>query len=427
MPADIGMRSGWIFFDAHCVWCRIAARVFHPLLRFHGYHAVPLQTPGVAEWLRVSSEQLRAEMYLLTLDGQRLSGADAYLEIARARAWSRPLARLGSFPPILTLLRRIYAWVAARRPCSNGMCSLQRPPARKSATTLLENWAAWLPVIILPLVTGFVSASLALPPWVVMWALAFAIFAGCKWLTLQEARRDGVILSRPAALGYLLGWVGMEPREFAHRAAHLSPVLGRDWTPALARTLLGSVLVWLVVNRLMGISALAAGWAGMIGIILFLHFGLFDLLALAWRRAGYRVTPLMNGPTRAHSVGDFWGRRWNRGFNTLARRFLHRPMAAHFGGAAGVVMVFFVSGLIHDLVITVPAGGGYGLPTAYFLLQALALLLERSAFGRHLKLGQGVRGRLFALLVVAGPAFWLFPPVFVRHVILPMLHAIGAS
>jgi alginate O-acetyltransferase complex protein AlgI len=102
-------------------------------------------------------------------------------------------------------------------------------------------------------------------------------------------------------------------------------------------------------------------------------------------------------------------------------------MAVRFGGAAGVLIVFFVSGLIHDFVITVPAGGGYGLPTAYFLLQALALLLERSEFGKRLKLGQGIRGRLFALLVVAGPAFWLFPPAFVRHVILPMLHAIGAT
>jgi hypothetical protein len=38
-----------------------------------------------------------------------------------------------------------------------------------------------------------------------------------------------------------------------------------------------------------------------------------------------------------------------------------------------------------------------------------------------------LRGRLFALLIVAGPAFWLFPPVFVRRVILPLLHAIGAT
>ena len=102
-------------------------------------------------------------------------------------------------------------------------------------------------------------------------------------------------------------------------------------------------------------------------------------------------------------------------------------MAPILGRSVAVLGVFTVSGLIHDLVITVPARGGYGLPTAYFVLQGVALLFERSGAGRRLKLGRGLRGRLFALAIVAGPAFWLFPPVFVQRVILPMLHAIGAT
>jgi alginate O-acetyltransferase complex protein AlgI len=92
-----------------------------------------------------------------------------------------------------------------------------------------------------------------------------------------------------------------------------------------------------------------------------------------------------------------------------------------------VLGVFLISGIIHDLVITVPARGGYGLPTAYFLLQGAGLLLERSALGRSFGLGVGIRGRLYAYAVTAGPAFWLFPPVFVHRIILPMLAAIGAT
>jgi hypothetical protein len=42
-------------------------------------------------------------------------------------------------------------------------------------------------------------------------------------------------------------------------------------------------------------------------------------------------------------------------------------------------------------------------------------------------LGQGLRGRLFALAVTAGPAFWLFHPPFIHNVILPMFQAIGAT
>jgi alginate O-acetyltransferase complex protein AlgI len=165
---------------------------------------------------------------------------------------------------------------------------------------------------------------------------------------------------------------------------------------------------------------------GMFGIILLLHFGLFHLLASAWQRAGIPVKPLMRAPLFATSLGDFWGARWNTGFHNLAREFIFRPARRRVGQTVGVLTVFLASGLIHEFVITLPAHGGYGLPTAYFLLQGLGLVLERSALGIKLGLATGIRGRAFALFIAAAPAFWLFPPIFVRNVILPMLHAIGA-
>jgi hypothetical protein len=91
------------------------------------------------------------------------------------------------------------------------------------------------------------------------------------------------------------------------------------------------------------------------------------------------------------------------------------------------MLAFLVSGLLHDFVISVPARGGYGLPTLYFLLQGAGVLFEHTKFARHCGLGHGIRGWLFTLLVTAGPAFWLFHPPFIHRVILPMLHAIGAT
>jgi len=88
--------------------------------------------------------------------------------------------------------------------------------------------------------------------------------------------------------------------------------------------------------------------------------------------------------------------------------------------------VFLASGLIHDLVISLPAHGGYGLPTGYFILQGLGITLERSAAGRRLGLQRGFPGWLFMFVVAAGPAFWLFHPPFVLRVILPFMHAIRA-
>jgi len=97
------------------------------------------------------------------------------------------------------------------------------------------------------------------------------------------------------------------------------------------------------------------------------------------------------------------------------------------GPPAATLAAFFVSGLIHDLVISLPAGGGYGLPTGYFVLQGIGVLVERSALGKRAGIGSGVRGWVFTLLLTAGPAFWLFHPVFVRQVMLPFFAWIGSA
>jgi alginate O-acetyltransferase complex protein AlgI len=49
----------------------------------------------------------------------------------------------------------------------------------------------------------------------------------------------------------------------------------------------------------------------MVGLILTLHFGLFQILALFWQRLGVAAEPIMKAPLRATSLGEFWGKRWN--------------------------------------------------------------------------------------------------------------------
>jgi hypothetical protein len=172
---------------------------------------------------------------------------------------------------------------------------------------------------------------------------------------------------------------------------------------------------------------LVAGWLAMIGIVLCLHFGLFHLLSVAWRSARVNPPPIMRSPLVATSLAKFWGERWNTAFRIPARRLLLNPLARRHGIAVANFAVFLASGVLHELVISVPARAGYGLPTAYFALQGVGVLFERSKLGRRLSLGHGWRGWLYMFAFTAAPAFWLFHPPFIRNVILPMLHAIGAT
>jgi len=173
-------------------------------------------------------------------------------------------------------------------------------------------------------------------------------------------------------------------------------------------------------------SVLAAGWIGLFVLIFLLHFGSFHLISLAWRTVGIQALPMMDSPIRAASLSELWGRRWNLAFHVLARDLVVGVARNRFGAAGATLLAFVASGLLHDLVISVPARGGYGLPTAYFLLQGIGLLFERSPLGTRLSLRGGPRGRIYALVVAAAPAFWLFHPPFVLWVIVPFMRALGA-
>lgn len=284
------------------------------------------------------------------------------------------------------------------------------------------NRAAFLPLVILP---G--AAFLArpwMPRWGFMWAMAAAIYAGCKWLTFQEAQAGMLPFDRLRVVGYLLAWPGMDASAFLSRRDRVRQPTPFEWIAAALRTSFGATLIWVIAGTMPPDHPLLAGWVGMIGIVLVLHFGTFDLLSLGWRRLGVEAMPVMRNPLCSTSLAEFWGRRWNTAFHELAARFTFRPLRGMFGATGATLLVFLISGLIHELVISVPAQGGYGLPTAYFMLQGVGLAGER--FGRRLGLGRGVRGWMFAFAVSAGPAFWLFPQPFVRNVVLPMLADIGA-
>lgn len=279
------------------------------------------------------------------------------------------------------------------------------------------------PILLLPPIAWLLIPD-DWPRWAWMWTLAFAIYVGCKWLTWRRTPTKSVGTGKQIA--YLLFWPGLDAAAFMNGKVKRPPA-GIEWLFATAKMTLGLTLLLSAPFIIPPSREFLLGWTGMVGLVFALHFGLFHLLSCLWRSLGVDAKPLMNWPIASRSVSEFWGLRWNTAFRDFAHRYLFRPLTRRLGPRRAVAAGFLFSGVVHDAVISLPAGGGYGGPTLYFMIQGLALLIERSPFGQHVRLGRGTTGRLFTLATVAGPVWLLFHPTFVIRIMAPFTAAIGAA
>jgi hypothetical protein len=290
-----------------------------------------------------------------------------------------------------------------------------------SGQSITRLCVIWLPLVALPLAAAIQFH--AQPRWIYMWMFASAHFASLKWLSFAHSHARKAP-SGKRLFGYLFIWPGMDVRSFFSAKRHAPGPLSSEWLLAIANLLLG---ISLTVAGILSIdrNPIVAGGLGMAGIVLTMHFGIFHILSILLRTVGVNAVVIMDTPIRSASLGDFWGNRWNRSFRDLAHRFVFKPLLKPFGPAKAMMAVFVVSGLVHDLVISLPAGGGYGLPTIYFLIQGVCVMFERSRTGKRIGLRRGIPGWLFCALVVLGPVGLLFHAPFLERVIAPMLEAIG--
>ena len=241
------------------------------------------------------------------------------------------------------------------------------------------------------------------PAWLGMWMLAGSIFMAAKWLMWQPHSK-GVPL-RVSAAWFLL-WPGMDPawlRRGAHVPVH-SPLRG------IVHLGIGLILLLVVAPRLT--NPIVAAWTAMAGLINGLHFGSFHLLACWWQSQGRRAPLVMDRPLISRTLAEFWGRRWNTAFHILGERLVFRRVVRQWGPRRAMFAVFLVSGLVHDAVITVPARGGWGLPTLYFLIQGAGFMAERR---------WRLRSRAWVWCVTGLPLPLCFPPAFCERVIAPLL------
>ena len=149
-----------------------------------------------------------------------------------------------------------------------------------------------------------------------------------------------------------------------------------------------------------------------------------DFWALVFRWLGFAVEKLWDCPVAATSLGDFWGRRWNRIVSGFLREVIFTPVARRAGARAALLAVFLYSGLYHEMVSFL-AGSGYGGPMLYFLVQYLGVTAESSGPGRRVLRGRPWLGRAWTLAVVVAPVGLLLHRGFVEGYLVPMLAEAG--
>jgi len=245
---------------------------------------------------------------------------------------------------------------------------------------------------------------------------------------------QGTVSCKPTRSGtffWFAAWAGLDPIAFFGTANKGQgsgrvdfPIGAELWYSSFAALLkitIGFALLTLVAPRLITVSQLLAGWVGMVGIVLLLHCGIIHLMAIVWNVLGRPVKPIMNSPLLATTVSEFWGKRWNLAFRDYAHVCIFGPLVKKTNGPTAVLAGFLFSGVVHDLAISVPAGGGYGWPTLYFALQGIALLFERRLKKTGVLLSNRWTGRFWTSLWVAGPVMLLFHQPFVLNVIVPIV------
>jgi hypothetical protein len=209
-------------------------------------------------------------------------------------------------------------------------------------------------------------------------------------------------LTWPRWLMFSCLWFGMDPGAFVTRRKV-------EWKSHIVVgglcLISGLIVVWVcylldVRNVVILFISMSAGF----------HFGILRLLTAFWRMQGFPVRVLFRNPLKMRGFRDFWSKRWNLGYSHMIARAVKKPLTPLLGENGSVFAVFAVSGLLHELAITVPVGAGYGWPTLFFLLHGAICFFEKrdSVF----------MGGLCGVVLILGLPF-LFGERFVEEIILP--------
>lgn len=120
-------RGGWILYDGACGFCSRWVRLWPRVVEARGFAIKDLQSAAADGSLKVPTENLLDDIRVLTRSGELVSGADAYLYVARRIWWAWPFYAVFSLPGFNWLLWQGYRWVNRNRYRISPYCALPKP------------------------------------------------------------------------------------------------------------------------------------------------------------------------------------------------------------------------------------------------------------------------------------------------------------
>ncbi len=212
-------------------------------------------------------------------------------------------------------------------------------------------------------------------------------------------------------------WIGMNPHEFSFSSPPSLTTQKKEHIKAIVEIMAGLTIIVIISHFGEALPESVLGIAKLLSVTFLFYFGAFRCLAIFFQRNGRGVRALMNDPYKARSLSEFWGQRWNRSFPYIMRTYVYGPIKKIAGQKVGLASAFLASGFLHELLISVPARAGYGLPTLYFLIQAIGIGFIKSPLGKQLGISKGLAGRFFMFLWLLLPLPLLFHSAFMQSVI----------
>jgi hypothetical protein len=285
-----------------------------------------------------------------------------------------------------------------------------------------RRWLAWGMMVALLLLAATIAR-----PWAVGWRIVAtwtAAYLGFKALLLLHTPAGALTgLTWWRYLGFTNGWLGMDVEPWTMPAARMPGAIVRQrLIRGLVVGLAGALALLLILSlRLPERWRLAQAWCAFVAGVIATFFGATGLLTAFWNSLGRAVRPLFDQPVYASSLSDWWGKRWNLSVHMVLTLVIWQPLRERIGAAWAATAVFAVSGVLHEYLLSYPARGGWGGPTAYFAVQAAGMYAERQRPLRRWLRKHHLGQISWTLGITLLPGPLLFHPALLRALLGPFL------